>query len=290
MKNYIPKYLVQKNNIVWLVVGTAVFAELFITIFQPFGSRQWLENGLIYFAFATIVVLVAMGIIAISRTIMYKFGKTHRISYIAYATWILAEVIAMSMTYTVVVMSVYALFPDIAQTPERLDFLTLLGYAVLYTTFILFIPYTVCILVFALNDKNRQLLENQKLWEQAEVENSSKIEIFNFTDEKNDFALSVRRENLYYIMAADNYVDIVYQNSGKIKHFLLRQSLKNIEEAFAARGLVRCHRSYVVNVHKIKVLRKDDDGLTVDFDNDQLQPISVSKTYSTVVTEIFTTM
>ena len=196
MKNYIPKYLVQKNNIVWLVVGTAVFAELFITIFQPFGSRQWLENGLIYFAFATIVVLVAMGIIAISRTIMYNFGKTHRISYIAYATWILAEVIAMSMTYTVVVMSVYALFPDIAQTPERLDFLTLLGYSVLYTTFILFIPYTVCILVFALNDKNRQLLENQKLWEQAEVENSSKIEIFNFTDEKNDFSLSVRRENL----------------------------------------------------------------------------------------------
>ena len=117
---------------------------------------------------------------------------------------------------------------------------------------------------------------------------AEKAQVFNFTDEKNEFAISVRDENLYYIAAADNYVDIVYLNNGKVKHFLLRQSLKNIEEQFADRGLVRCQRSYVVNLSKVKILRREDDGLVIDFDHPQLQTVPVSKTYSDRLTRIFT--
>ncbi len=291
MKSYIPTYQLQKNNVVLNVLGTALFAEIFIAVFQPFGSRAWLpkgpENGLIYFASATVVVLVAMGIIAISRTIMYKYGKTHRITYLSYAFWITAEVVAMAMTYTLAVLFIYKMFPNLVASSEQLDFLNLLGKSMLYTTFILFIPYSVFILYFALADTSRQLqaVKTQTESDQPEAEHS---QVFNFTDEKNDFAISIRDENLYYIIAADNYVDIVYMNSGKVKHFLLRQSLKNVEEQFASRGLVRCHRSYIVNLKKMRILRRDDDGLTIDFDNPQLQTVPVSKTYSEKLTRIFT--
>ena len=284
MRGYIPQYLVQKNNVVLNVLGTALFAELFINIFQPFGSRAWLpegpQNGLIYFALATAVVLLAMGIIAISRTIMYKFGKTHQITYFGYATWILAEVIAMSMTYTVVVLLVYRLFPDIVTGSEQLDFLSLLGYSVLYTAFILFIPYSFFILYFSLVDSNQQLQQVGQNGSAQEQEEQCRVAMLNFLDEKNEFAISIREDNLFYIVAADNYVDITYINGGKVRHFLLRQALKNIEEKFADMGLVRCHRSYVVNTKKIKILRRDDDGLTIDFDESLLQPIPVSKTYA----------
>ncbi|MBQ7211034.1 MAG: LytTR family transcriptional regulator [Paludibacteraceae bacterium] len=290
MKGNIPKYLVQKNNVVILVLGTALFAELFITIFQPFGSRSWLpdgpESGLVYFSLVTLVVLVAMGIIAVSRTLMYKLGKKREISILSYSLWIVMEVIAMAMTYTIAVMTVHHFFPNIVREYGGFDFMEILGYSFLYTAFVLFIPYGTFMLYFALNDRNDQL---QSQWRSGQDEHDA-MQMFNFCDEKNDFALSIRQDNLYYIMAADNYVDIVYQSGGKIKHFLLRQSLKNIEESFASRGLVRCHRSCVVNISKVKVLRREDDGLIVDFDNEQLQPISVSKTYSTAITDMFTTM
>lgn len=294
MKSYIPQYLVQKNNVVLNVLGTALFAELFITIFQPFGSRRWLpegpQNGLIYFALATAVVLLAMGIIAISRTIMYKYGKNHRISYLDYAVWILAEVIAMSMTYTVVVSLVYRLFPSIVEVSGQLDFLRVLGYSVLYTAFILFIPYTFFILYFSLVDSNRQLLLKSENTSATIAPEAQQAVVLNFFDEKNEFAISIREDNLFYVAAADNYVDLTYVNGGKIRHFLLRQSLKNIEEKFTDRGLIRCHRSYVVNIKKVKIVRRDDDGLTIDFDEQQLQPIPVSKTYSERLMKIIAEM
>ena len=291
MRSYIPSYLLQRNNVVLNVLGTALFAEIFIAVFQPFGSRNWLprgpENGLIYFASATVVVLVAMGIIAISRTIMYKHGKNHRISYFSYAVWILAEVVAMSLTYTFAVMTIYRMFPHLVASSEQMDFMNLLGKSILYTAFILFIPYSVFILYFALVDTARQLQSKMSEEPTGSVE-PEKVQVFNFTDEKNEFAISVRDENLYYIAAADNYVDIVYLNNGKVKHFLLRQSLKNVEEQFADRGLVRCQRSYMVNLSKVKILRREDDGLVIDFDHPQLQTIPVSKTYSDRLTRIFT--
>ncbi len=294
MKSYIPQYLVQKNNVVLNVLGTALFAELFISIFQPFGSRRWLpegpQNGLIYFALATAVVLLAMGIIAISRTIMYKYGKSHRISYLDYAVWILAEVIAMSMTYTVVVSLVYRLFPSIVEVSGQLDFLRVLGYSVLYTAFILFIPYTFFILYFSLVDSNRQLLLKSENTSATAAPEAQQAVVLNFFDEKNEFAISIREDNLFYVAAADNYVDLTYVNGGKIRHFLLRQSLKNIEEKFTDRGLIRCHRSYVVNIKKVKIVRRDDDGLTIDFDEQQLQPIPVSKTYSERLMKIIAEM
>lgn len=292
MNKFIPKYLVQKTNVIMMVLGTALFAEIFINIFQPFGSRDWLPDsdnasgGLLYFALATVVVLIAMGIIAISRTIMYKHGKKHEITYWQYALWIVAEVAAMAMIYTTTVVVIYALYPRIAQSTQSLDFMHILSLSFLYTTFILFIPYSVFILYFSFNDKKNKLqnINNE------DTLTDEKSTILNFYDEKGELGISIHPEHLYYITAADNYVDILYKNGGKLKHFLLRQSLKKLEETFSETNLTRCHRSYIVNLAMVKVLRRADDGIYLDFDDEQIEQIPVSKTYRDKVIDIFTKM
>ena len=55
--------------------------------------------------------------------------------------------------------------------------------------------------------------------------------------------------------------------------------LKTIEESFKGTSLIRCNRKYIVNVDKIKVLRKEDDGYVIDLDNEEVPPIAVTKTY-----------
>jgi DNA-binding LytR/AlgR family response regulator len=44
-------------------------------------------------------------------------------------------------------------------------------------------------------------------------------------------------------------------------------------------SLVRCHRSYIVNLDKVKVLRKTKEGIFLEMDAINTPDIPVSKTY-----------
>ena len=98
--------------------------------------------------------------------------------------------------------------------------------------------------------------------------------------------LSIKFGKLYYIEVADNYVNIYYENKGKITRFYSKQ-FKNIEEQYKDYPLTRCHRSYIINVDKVKILKKEKDGIYLDFDFGDTPIIPVSKTYSENITEIF---
>lgn len=280
MKTAIPTYLTEKHNVVWTVCGTALFAELFILIYQPFGSGHWTDNPLVYIGMATAVVLTAMGIIAISRTIMYKFAKKHEVYYWQYAIWIVSEVMAMTFVY-----SLTALF--ISNDYSRYD--NFFNEALLDTVFILFIPYSVAMMLCALSAKNHEIAALKAeiaMYKEAETPIAG-IEgrrpepaNYNFRDEKGELKLSIRSSSLYYIESADNYVIIYYQNGDKTQHYVLRNTLKHIEEEFGHTGLLRCHRSYVVNFNAIKVLSKTNEGLMIDFGTDKLPKLPISKTYS----------
>ena len=78
-KHYIPDYLTTRQNLTRLVLWTALYAWLFISIYQPFNSRQWVPDmtELEYFLFGTLVVVTAMTIIAISRIGMCYYCKKH---------------------------------------------------------------------------------------------------------------------------------------------------------------------------------------------------------------------
>lgn len=51
-----------------------------------------------------------------------------------------------------------------------------------------------------------------------------------FTDEKGELKFSLMVENLLYIDSADNYATIHYLNKSKLSHYLLRNTLKWVDE------------------------------------------------------------
>ena len=61
--------------------------------------------------------------------------------------------------------------------------------------------------------------------------------------------------------------------------YMLRCRLKTVEDSFRDSALMRCHRKYIVNSDKVKVLRKESEGYFLDLDNMDIPPIMVTKTY-----------
>ena len=51
---------------------------------------------------------------------------------------------------------------------------------------------------------------------------------------------------------------------------------------------MRCHRKYIVNIKKVKVLRKESEGYLLELDNEAIQPLTVTKTYTDTVLSHFT--
>lgn len=92
---------------------------------------------------------------------------------------------------------------------------------------------------------------------------------------------------VYYLEAADNYVTIHYMNGAKVDKLMIRNTLKNIEWRFRDKGLVRCHRSYIINIRKVSVIRRQDCDVVVDFAQERMPVIPVSKGYSDVVMQYF---
>lgn len=274
----IPRHINNKKNVITLILGTAVFALFFINIFQPFNSRNWVPNinDFTYFLFSSLIILTAMCVIAISRVVMFYYAKKHDISLVSYLVWILGEILAMSFFFT--------LFPIFA-LKVNVEFSALYKQAISYTSLVILFPYSILFLYFELQEKNKiiKMLGNQQAASQSEQANNQ----MSFCDERGDVRLVVAADSLFYIEASDNYVDIHYLNKGRIVNFLLRNSLKNIEKSFSDRKLLRCHRSYIVNANKVRIIRKTEEGLCIDFDYDGIPNIPISKTYSTRVLEQF---
>lgn len=271
----IPSYLNGKQNIIRLVVFTSLFALVFINTYSPFGADRWYNlTRLQFFTFSSLTILVGVLVVVISRIIMYHVSKKNTIVLWQYLAWIGAEVFSMALAYT--------LFEKIFLKDPRL-FAELLKNSSRNTALVLLLPYSVLWLYFSWRDKKEQI---ERLADSPVVSDNSR-NMIPFYDDKGILKFSVMKENLLYLESAENYVNICYLNKGKVSRYLVRDTLKKMEESFSGTEIVRCHRSYIVNFEKVKVIRKDKDGLKLEFDNPSMADIPVSKTYVNTVMQTF---
>lgn len=276
LKQKIPTYIYERRNSVKLILFTALFALVFINIYKPFNSPNWYSvSEFKFFVFSSLIILTGVLVVVISRIIMYHWGKKHTISVGTYSVWILLEIFFMSLFYTIYTLSL---------NPER-EYLSAFKESSINTSLVLLLPYAVLHLFFSYQDKERQL----RLIEQDKTDVTKKQDVISFYDEKNELRLSVKRDHLLYLESADNYVCIWYMNKGQLAKFMLRNSLKAMEEHLEDTNVLRCHRSYMVNFDQVKVLRREKDGIYLELDIEKVPDIPISKTYSEKATHWFMT-
>lgn len=269
----IPKYLLTKQNQTLMVLFVSLFAVIFINIFKPFGSEDWMTKGRFtpteYLLWSTILVSLGMSIVAISRVIMYHYSKkpVHSITILKYALWVIVELLLLSASFTV--LALITSYGGASRDPMEIY-----KNALQNTIFIMFIPYLIFIMYLSYQDKSAKL---RTIMEENLGNKSTSFIAFH--DDRGILQLSVAKENLLYIESADNYISTWYLKNGQLKKQLIRITLKDLSQQLADTNIVRCHRSFMVNLDQIKVLRREKENLFIELGYPGLKEIPISKTY-----------
>jgi hypothetical protein len=248
------------------IIFTTLFAYAFILLYHPFGSNRWFEINEGQFAFyAGFVVVIGMLVVIISRVIMSQIRKRFTITIYGYALMIALEVLAMT--------GFYMMIQKVFLKDQRFWF-EVYYTAILNTGLILLIPYLISILYFAWEEKKRQY---ERMLKQKSQQNKPRF--VPFRDENGEIRLTVKLDELLYLEANENYVFIHYLDQDSPGRFLLRTSLKKMEEELAGVPVVRCHRSYMINILRVKLIRNNKGSWSALMDSPESTEIPVTETY-----------
>ena len=280
----LPSYLLETNNVVRMILFTTVYSLVFINIFRPFNSETWIHNNnsANYFMYSSLMVLIGMVLVSLSRVIMNLVVKKVQITFPDYIIWMVSDAVLLSIFYTFIAYKVGFIDNFLNDNPEMTlweAIFAIFKKSTANTVWMLLIPYTISLL----------FLDNQHLKNRIQElgEKSGESNILHLKDEKGEIRLSINAENVLYAEAADNYVIIKYTNNDRIVDFFLRTNLKKLSDDLRDTPIQRCHRSFMINLLHVTSLKKDQTEFIIQFDTTSIKDITVSKTYQEAIMEAF---
>ena len=282
LKKKAPRFLLESRTLVRSVIGIVLFSILFMVIYGPYSSTSWLtltaeesqHVGLLsrFHAMMASVAfyLVAIAFLILSKVILYHIGHRYQLYNWHLTSWVIGEIVMISFIYTVFTALFNLAAPDM--------FLPIWGRAIMVLSFIIIVPYIICVLN-ATNRHQQQLLDRLGMNVVNDKTEETDPKLIHLVDSTGRLKMSISIDSLYYVESQDNYVKIYYDSDGKLCNYMLRSTTKAIETKFGD-WLVRCHRGYLVNKNKIRIFRNDRDGMYIRLMHDGIRQIPVSKSYA----------
>ena len=268
----IPKFLLDKRYLFGSVVFIMTFSFLFMAIYTPFSNTVWFDlSNRLDLGMTVAFYIVAVSIMFVSKMLMNTMHSRISFTYTRYILWALAEILVIALFYTH--------FTNVYVKPVDYDMSSIFVKALGCILMIVAIPYCILTLYAAYRDKTEELQMLQYEMSLAEEPAVSYPSLINLYDYNGILKLTINSDSLYYMESQDNYVKIYYENQGKLLSYMLRCRTKAIEESLADTSMVRCHRSYMVNVMKINHIKKGGKARYIVLSNDQIKPIPASKSY-----------
>lgn len=123
---------------------------------------------------------------------------------------------------------------------------------------------------------NRKLHDNREIAEK----------LVHFVSDYQKDTLSVKVSQILLIRSAGNYIEVFWKQAADASRQLIRYSLTNAEEVVKEyKFIMRCHRSFLVNVNHIDRVEGNSQGYRIYFDKIDF-PVPVSKIYVNKLREL----
>ena len=277
--NKLTRYLSQPapiNDHPWLsVILTTVISFLILCIFQPFEFN--LNNiGQIK------VLLWFTSFFIINSTIVFVlFPKIFKRFYNP-DTWTIGKTL-LTFLFVIVLMGLCVTslnyFVINKDFPEH--YISIFLTDMLASLTIGSIP--ACIIMFII--QNRALQRNLKEAKELNKLLSERIKP-NILEEghitlagSTKESITVKPEDIIYMEATGNYVNVHYKQDNKVTYKLLRITIRQVEETLQQHSMfIRCHRAFIVNSDKIYNVTGNAQGYKLKL-YDSIEEIPVSRTY-----------
>lgn len=270
---YIPDTYYEKRILFCYILLIPIYSFFFLIGFKPFHIDILLGVDINQLAFrAAIIMSIEIIVNLISRMTMLLTRNSMQLTHSQFIVWECVEATAIVMFTTLFIWLI---------GKRSQPYFSLLPSMFAITASILLFPYIITSLIAELNDRNNVIdQKNATITKYATGQIGNESSPIHFRDTQNNLKLVVAAGLILYIEAANNYVDICYLRGDKMIRYQLRNRMKDIEDICTANSLVRCHRSYFINLKRVRIIQKESDGIYAELEYTDAPHIPISKTYA----------
>ncbi len=262
------------------VISISLFVFLFLYVFKPFGLDRF-ETPLdirifIGYGLTSFVLLLLMQFI-IPSFMPYVFNED---VWKVYKEIVFTLIIISTIGVGNLLYSSYVGFVKINTTT--------LAFFEMVTLIVALFPVTIIVLLkqnylLRKNLKQSSTL-SEKLYRKTRIPSVGGT-IVELTAENSKDTLSIDVTDLYYLAAADNYIEVHLIQQKEMKKILLRCTLKNAQDNLKRfSNFYRCHRTYIVNLDKVQSVTGNSQGYRLVLFNIE-NSIPVSRALTREVTQ-----
>lgn len=267
-----PKHFLTREFLLMKVLFETLFSALFLALYQPFGFSTTLWLGIqpddvlastVKFYGVCILVLI------MSAEALYRRDEKHPVSYRLLMAWQGAEVLLIAGIYLAFTIA-------LGHAGDTLMSI-LIARSIICVALIMLIPFVIALLYAEILDDREEirLLTLNKPLGAGYLDDV----LVNLYDHSGTLKISASQRDIYYIESEDNYVNIHYELDDHMTSYLLRSSTGEVEAALRHTSIVRCHRSYLVNLSHVKVLKHGTGKAILILSDKAGTEIPVSKSY-----------
>ncbi|RFS15469.1 LytTR family DNA-binding domain-containing protein [Emticicia sp. C21] len=259
-----------------LVEGAGV--ALFFVVFQPFGLNDWQHPHKLWvlIGFGGIVSICTLFNRSVLPLLLPKFFNEQ--------TWVIWKEIAD-------ILFLLALITCANMFYSKFFFqyipLTLFGFVAMFFIVALvgFVPISFGVMsnyIYQLKKYNQTIVVQSNETTKQEEKVATPIKLI-AENEKDSLELS--SDDLLFIESSDNYSTVFYQKGNILQKELLRSSLTRLESQINLPKIVRCHRSYIVNLTKVEKVTGNAQGYKLHLKSLDFT-VPVARKYSGIVEQM----
>ena len=267
-----PYYLGDDKKNTWLIAGLSIFMTVFLIVLLP---KEWIWIMKFTLIGAVIFVVLYPSIVWAPK-LFPKVIDPDKWTIGKYISYTILQLIAIGVI-TSVLTHVFGFHPTLSfWTNMKYAFIDMVVYGTVSVVLFTFVLRNVMLK----NNLKRALQANKEL-ERIRMINS--IESMDFDHEitiQSDTSETVNLhvKDLLYVEASDNYSTVYWRGETAVQKRMLRVNLKSIESQLGSTEVVRCHRSFMVNINAIRQVEGNTNGYRLSIrDSDFRVPVSRGK-------------
>lgn len=252
-----------KKEVLISSILVGISAYLFLLVFQPFGTNSISD-------FKLVKILFPYSLIVFSAFYFVNLFSLKKIE-----KWNLGKEITKIIVIILLCSTLGYFYNSLIISKVQLSFLNFL--------YMFFYAFSIAVPICSIYVLARFIYLNHKNNRSAAAasEKIASVEIVDNIISKNQIRINgftINEDDLYFIESTDNYCTFYYWDNSGIKNILIRTTLKSTSEQIKSKNIIRCHRSFIVNLKKVKTVKGNAQGYKLKLENTDFE-VSVSRKY-----------